>query len=70
MTLPTVPGILVAVRSYRAASEIRDANGRVPLRHSKTRHKGDFALDDGNRMFNSLHERLRLMRRIEHIERH
>jgi transposase len=68
--LPATPGSLVTVRSYCADIEIRDAAGQVMRRHPKTARKGDFVLDEADRLFNPSRETLRIMRRVEQIGPH
>lgn len=68
--LPAAPGSVVTLRIYHADLEIRDADGQVLRRHPKTARKGDFVLEDGDRLFNPSRETLRLMRRVEQIGPH
>jgi transposase len=68
--LPAAPGSLVTVRVYRADIEIRDADGRVLRRHAKAPRKGNFVLDETDRLFNPSRETHRLMRRVEQIGPH
>ena len=68
--LPAAPGSVVTVRIYHSDIEIRDTDGRVLRRHAKTARKGDFVLEDGDRLFNPSRETLRLMRRVEQIGPH
>jgi hypothetical protein len=60
----------VTVRIYAHDIEILDAAGTVLRRHEKTAHRGEFRLQDGDRLFNPSRETTRLLARVEKIGPH
>jgi transposase len=57
----------VQVRIYAAEIEIRDGSGQVLRRHPKGERKGQFVLEEGDRLFNPSRETGRLLQKAESI---
>jgi hypothetical protein len=57
----------VQVRIYAGEIEIRDNSGHPLRRHAKGERKGQFVLEDGDRLFNPSRESARLLRKAESI---
>jgi hypothetical protein len=62
--LPASPGDIVTVRLYDHDLEIFDAAGRVLRRHPRSKTRGHFEIQDGDRIFNPSRETVRLLGRV------
>jgi len=52
---------------FERAIEILDATGRVLRRHEKSARKGQFVMQDGDRLFNPSRETARVLAKVEKI---
>lgn len=60
----------VQVRIYEREIEIRDGSGQLLRRHAKGERKGQFVLEEGDRLFNPSRESARLLQKAESIGPH
>jgi len=68
--LPALPHSEVTVRIFVHGIEVIDAQGQLLRRHAKTARKGDFAIEDADRIFNPSRETVRILTRIAKIGPH
>ena len=68
--LPAPPASEVTVRIYDREIEILDGAGQLVRRHEKSRRKGTFTLESGDRLFNPSRESARLLAKAERIGPH
>jgi len=65
--LPAPLGSKVQVRIYPREIEIRETSGQLLRRHAKGERKGQFVLEDGDRLFNPSRETGRLLEKAARI---
>jgi hypothetical protein len=65
--LPAPLGSKVQVRIHTREIEIRDATGRLLRRHAKGERKGQFVIEEGDRIFNPSRETGRLLEKAARI---
>ncbi len=65
--VPAPLGSRVQVRISAQEIEILDANGQVLRRHAKAERKGQFVLEEGDRIFNPSRETARLLQKAARI---
>lgn len=68
--LPAPLGSVVQVRIYPNEVEIYGPSGQVLRRHAKSQRKGQFILEEGDRLFNPSRESLRLLAKAGQIGPH
>ena len=65
--LPAAPHSEVTVRIFAKSIEILDANASVLRRHEKAARKGQFVLEQGDRLFNPSRESARVLAKAQRI---
>lgn len=65
--LPAPLGSEVKVRIYEQEVEIFDRSGHLLRRHAKSQRKGEFILEEGDRLFNPSRESARLLQKAGRI---
>jgi hypothetical protein len=65
--LPAPLGREVQIRIYPQEVEIYDPSGRLLRRHAKSERKGEFILEEGDRLFNPSRESVRLLEKAGRI---
>jgi transposase len=65
--LPAAPRSEVTVRVFDQSIEILDASGALLRRHEKAARKGEFVLEQGDRLFNPSRESARVLAKAQRI---